>query len=121
MDGLGLLAPAAPEGVDLETMHLKDAPDYITAIAGGLAHGLTPPKALHGAWGKWMCDHADAIQDFGLANFYDGKDAGRAMVNYTRLTQYLALMVAEQGRVLAEVTEQNKELQAQLLQLTENT
>ena len=79
-------------------MPLADAPDYITAIMAGLAHGLTPPKALHGAWGKWMADNAESIQEFGLANFYNGPEESRAMVNYTRLTQYLAIMVAEQGR-----------------------
>ena len=91
-------------------MHLADAPDYFTAIMAGLAHGLTPPKALHGAWGKWLTDNAESIQEFGLANFYDGFEANCAMVNTTRVMQYLAIMVAEQGRELAEIRAELKTL-----------
>ena len=102
MDGQRILALALATDPDilaeLEEMHLADAPDYMTAILAGLAHGLTPQKALHAAWGKWMSDNAESIQEFGLANFYDGLDASCAMVNYTGVTQYLAIMVAEMGR-----------------------
>ena len=91
---------------DLREMHLADAPDYLTAVAAGIAHDLTPSAALKAAFGKWATDHADAIQEFGLANFYDGKDVARAMVNYSRLTQYLAIMVAEQSRRIAELEAQ---------------
>lgn len=95
----------------LTEMSLADAPDYLTAVAAGIAHDLTPSAALKAAFGKWATDHADAVQEFGLANFYDGKDVARAMVNYTRLTQYLAVMVSEQGRQIEELREQNVELQ----------
>jgi len=94
-------------------MHLADAPDYITAIMAGLAHGLTPPKALHGAWGKWMTDNAEVIQEFGLANFYDGFEASCAMVNYTRLAQYLTIMVTEQGRQNEELRQELEEIKSE--------
>jgi len=115
MDGqriLALVSKSDAEIAELSEMHLADAPDYITAIAAGLAHGLTPPKALHAAWGKWMTDHADAIQAFGLANFYDGPDASRAMTNSTNVTRYLAIMVAEQGAQIAALREELEQLKA---------
>ena len=110
MDGQRILdralAPRPDALSELEDMHLADAPDYITAILAGIAHGLTPQKALHGAWGKWMSDNAEAIQKFGLATFYDGFEGNRAMVNYTGITQYLAIMVAEQGRQIESLREE---------------
>ena len=90
-----------PADVALDTMHLADAPDYFTAVAAGEAHGLAPTHALKAAFGKWMTDHADAVQRYGLANFYDGPDASRAFANYTRLVQFLTIVVAEQGREIA--------------------
>ena len=118
MDGQRILALARktePDALaELEEMHLADAPDYITAIMAGLAHGLTPPKALHGAWGKWMADNAASIQEFGLANFYDGPEASCAMVNYTSLTRYLAIMVAEQGRHNAELEDRLRVLESKV-------
>ena len=98
--------------LDLSEMSLADAPDYTTAVAAGLAHGLAPTEALKSAYGKWLTDHADAVQEFGLANFYDGKDSNHAFVNETRLAQYLAIMVAEQGRQIAELREELEQLKA---------
>lgn len=86
-------------------MTLADAPDLPTAIAAGIAHGLTESQALKSAFGKWMGEHADAVERFGLANFYDGTDASRAMVNYSRLVQFLCVAVAEQQRQIAEMRE----------------
>ena len=123
MDGQRILAQALATKPDvfseLKEMHLADAPDYVTAIVAGLAHGLTPREALHGAWGKWMADNAESIQEFGLANFYDGFEADRAMVNYTGVTQYLAIMVAEQGRENAEMKERLEMLESKMVKLLE--
>lgn len=95
------LLPAPPSTPDtLASLSLADAPDYFTAVAAGEAHGLAPTHALKASFGKWLAEHADAVQHYGLANFYDGKDAHRAFVNYTRLLQFLCLVVAEQGREL---------------------
>lgn len=90
----------------LAAMSLADAPDLPTAIAAGIAHGLTPSDALKSAFGKWMTEHAEGVQAFGLANLYDGPDANRAMVNQTRLLQYLAVMVDQQRREIASLQQQ---------------
>lgn len=121
MDGQRILALKAPtpEALSkLESMHLADAPDYTTAIMAGLAHGLTPRDALHGAWGKWMTDHAESIQKFELANFYDGPESSKAMVNYSRFVHYLVVMVAEQDRHLLTLREELDDIKATLKQLT---
>lgn len=93
----------APDRAALQAMTLADAPDLPTAIAAGLAHGLTEPEALKSAFGKWMSEHAADVQRFGLANFYDGTDAPRMMVNYSRLAQFLCVVVAEQQRQIADL------------------
>ena len=49
------LIPTSSE-TDLSEMHLADAPDYMTAIAAGIAHGLAPKKALQSAYGKFLTD-----------------------------------------------------------------
>lgn len=85
-------------------MSLADAPDLPTAIAAGLAHGLTPKAALKSAFGKWMSEHAEDVQRFGLANFYDGPDASRAFVNETAMLHFLCIVVAEQQRQIAALT-----------------
>lgn len=100
------LVPVAEPSARLAASALADAPDLPTAIAAGLAHGLTPSDALKSAFGKWLRDHADAVQDFGLANFYDGKDASRAMVNQTRVIQFLCVALAEQGRQIRALQRQ---------------
>jgi hypothetical protein len=99
------LVPVA-ERAGLDRLALADAPDLPTAIAAGLAHGLTEPEALKSAFGKWMSEHAADVQRFGLANFYDGADSSRAMVNYSRLAQFLCVVVAEQQRQIAALTRQ---------------
>jgi hypothetical protein len=85
----------------LATMTLADAPDYLTAIAAGEAHGLTPPDALKSAFGKWLSENAGAVERFGLANFYEGTEESKAFANYSALVRLLTLMVAEQGREIA--------------------
>ena len=97
------IIPSPNAAVALDALHLADAPDYFTAIAAGEAHGLVPTQALKAAFGKWLTDHADAVQRYELANFYDGQDASRAFVNYSRLAQFLVIVVAEQGREIAEL------------------
>ena len=91
-------------GTDLATMTLDECPDLGTAIAAGLAHGLPAPKALNSAWAKWMRENSEAIQEFGIANFYDGLDADCAMVNSKQLSKYLLVMVTEQIRQIAALT-----------------
>jgi hypothetical protein len=98
------LVPVA-QHTGLDRLSLADAPDLPTAIAAGLAHGLTESEALKSAFGKWMSEHAADVQRFGLANFYDGPDASRAMVNYSRLAQFLCVVVAEQQRQIAVLTQ----------------
>lgn len=95
-----------PSPVALEQMSLADAPDLPTAVAAGIAHGLAPREALKSAFGKWMTEHADAVQAFGLANFYDGTDAHRAMTNQTALLQYLIVMVDTQQRQIEGLKQQ---------------
>jgi hypothetical protein len=90
--------------LDVSALSLADAPDLPTAIAAGIAHGLTEPEALKSAFGKWMSEHAEDVQRFGLANFYDGTDAARMMVNYSRLAQFLCVVVAEQQRQIQQLT-----------------
>lgn len=95
-----LLAPVAP---DVGAISLADAPDQPTAIAAGMAHGLTAREALTAAFGKWMSENVEAVELFGLANFYAGAEASQAMVNYSLLTQFLCVTVMEQHRQIAEL------------------
>lgn len=92
-----------PAAGSLGEMSLANAPDLLTAIAAGEAHGLAPSEALKSAFGKWMSEHADAVQRYGLANFYDGKDANRAFVNETRLLQFAVIMLDQQAREIREL------------------
>lgn len=93
---------------ELATMPLADAPDYFTAVAAGEAHGLQPTQALKSAFGKWLADNAEAVQRYGLANFYDGFDANKAFVNESRLLHFLTIVVAEQGREIRQLREQRQ-------------
>lgn len=84
----------------LEQMSLADAPDYRTAIAAGLAHGLTPFEAVKSAFGKWLTTNAADVQRFKLANFYARQRRQRrqgAFVNYTHLLRFLTIVVADQA------------------------
>lgn len=93
-----------PTGTDLATMSLDECPDLETAMAAAFARGLPAPKALNAAWAKWMRSNAAAIQEFGLANFYDGLDADCAMVNTKALTKYLLIRTVIQGEQIASLT-----------------
>lgn len=101
---------ASPEGravlpqTDLASMSLADCPDLGTAVAAGIAHGLTPKEAVKSAFMKWMQENSVGVQGYGLANFYDGPESPRAMVNYSALTQFLAITVAEQQRAIESLT-----------------
>ena len=96
------LAPAQ-DAAGLKHTSLADAPDYLTAVAAGITHGLGPSEALKSAFGKWLTEHAEAVQRFGIANWYDGPDASRAFVNQTRLVQYLCVRLADQERDIADL------------------
>ena len=87
---------------DLATMHLEDAPDYMTAIAAGIAHGLPAKKALQSAYGKFLTDHKEAVEGLGLANVYGETSA---MVDQSRSIQFLTLLVVEQAATIAALTE----------------
>lgn len=89
---------------DLAEMSLADAPSYSVAVAAGLAHGLAPEDALDAAFGKYMTEHADAVQAFGLANFYDGKNADHAFANYSRMLRFLLITVADLKSQVATLT-----------------
>lgn len=94
------LLPTLSRAPSLAAMSLADAPDFATALAAGEAHGLAPKDALTSAFGKWMTENAEAVERYGLANFYDGVDQSRAMVDYSRLTRLLAIALADTtGRV----------------------
>ena len=96
------LLPAVSPRDDLATISLKDCPDPWTAIQAGLAHGLTPKQAITSAFGQFfLSEHADVLQAFEIANFYDGTDQPRAMLNTSALLRLLTLMVFEQ-EMLAE-------------------
>lgn len=115
------LAPARPRNIDLATMSLAECPDHMTAIQAGIMHGLAAPEALKSSFGKWLSENADAVQQFGLANFYDGPHADRAFVNYTRLTQLLAVMVADQSRQIAALQSEAARVRALLPYLPPST
>lgn len=85
----------------LRTMTLADAPDLLTAIAAGEAHGLTPPAALKSAFGKWLTENRVEIERYRIATM--GKS--RAMVNQTALLRLLTIILVEQGRELATLRE----------------
>lgn len=102
----------SPERTDLAFLSLKDCPDYLTAVAAGEAHGLAPRDALKAAFMKWQNDNAESLQRYKLANFYDGPDQPRAMVDYTGYVQFLTIIVAEQGRAIAELQAAHKLLRA---------
>lgn len=108
------LTPAPTRAIDLAMMSLDDCPDLWTAVEAGIMHGLKPSEALKSAFGKWMRENASAIQMFGLANFYDGPHADRAMVNYTRVIQYLAITCAEQSRQIAQLQTEQARVRALL-------
>lgn len=105
-----------PERTDLVSLSLKDCPDLVTAVAAGEAHGLSPRDALKAAFMKWANDNAESVQRYGIANFYDGIDQPRAMMNYTGLIQFLTIIVAEQGRAIATQQQQIDTLQNERLQ-----
>lgn len=85
----------------LAELSLAAAPDLPTAIAAGIAHGLAPHQALDSAFGKWLSEHADEVERFKLAHFYDGADASRAMQDQSRLIRFLCVALAEQQRQIA--------------------
>jgi len=97
VDGLTLVPRA-----DLAQMSLADAPDYMTAIAAGIAHGLEPKHALRSAFGKWLTDNKEAVEGLGLANVYAENGA---MVDQSRSLQFALLLLAEQQRQIVELTE----------------
>ena len=102
MDHFLVNSLVATTGTDLTEMHLADAPDYMTAIAAGIAHGLPAKKALQSAYGKFLTDHKEAVEGLGLANVYS--DTG-AMVDQSRSIQFLTLLVVEQAATIAAITE----------------
>ena len=79
------------------------APEPIAAIAAARAHGLSAPEALKSSFGQWLTVHAEAVEAYGLAHFYAGKNAPRAFVNYTRLTQFLCVLLVDQSRRIARL------------------
>lgn len=101
-----LTRPAA----ELATMSLAEAPDYLTALAAAEAHGIAPPEALRSAFGKWLTDNHEVIQRYGLANFYDGPEAARAMVNQGAMVRFLAIALADMGKRVARIEDENREL-----------
>lgn len=115
------IAPVGPRNIDLATMSLAECPDHTTAIQAGIMHGLAPSDALKSSFGKWLSENHDAVQTFGLANFYDGPHAGRAFVNYSRLTQLLAVMVADQSRQIAALQSEAARVRALLPYLPPTT
>lgn len=90
---------------DLKSMSLADCPDYATAVAAGIAHGLAPKEALKSAHMQWAKDHADAVQAFGLGNFYDGPDANRLMMDLKAYIQFLCIRLADQEQQLADLNQ----------------
>lgn len=95
-------------------MRLADAPDYYTAVAAAIAHGFRPRDALKVSFLKWLKDHAEGVEGFKLANFYNGvEQEGRidAFADYTGLVQFLCIRVHEQQRELDAL---RAELQATL-------
>lgn len=100
------LLPTSPLG-DLASLSLADCPDPWTAIQAGLAHGLTPKQAITSAFGKFfLAEHAEALQAFEIANFYDGTDQPRAMLNTSALLRVLTLMVFEQSAQISALKSQ---------------
>lgn len=93
-----------PERPDLASLPLKDCHDLPTVIAAGLAHGLTPAKALDAAHWKWLTDHAEDVQRFGLANLYEDETGPRAMSNIVRQVRFLLVVVEEQQRQIAALS-----------------
>lgn len=98
------LAPVGADLAPLASMSLADAPDHRTAIAAGMAHGLTAPEALKSSFGKWLRENAADVEAFGLGSFYDGTDQSRAFVNNTRLLHFLVIVVADQARAIDRLT-----------------
>lgn len=107
---LGMTASLLPAPIardDLATLALADCPDPWTAIQAGLAHGLTPKQAITSAFGKFvLAEHAETLQAFEIANFYDGTDQPRAMLNTSALLRLLTLMVFEQAGQIAALKAQ---------------
>lgn len=97
------LLPVPVSATPLGELSLAAAPDLLTAVAAGEAHGLAPSEALKAAFGKWLTEHAESVERYGLASFYEGHDASRAFVNQTRLLQFVTVMLAEQGREIASM------------------
>jgi hypothetical protein len=116
-----LLPPVAPRA-DLATLSLKDCPDPWTAIQAGLAHGLTPKQAITSAFGEFfLSQHAETLQAFEIANFYDGTDQPRAMLNTSALVRLLTLMVFEQSRQIAALHQEAARMRALLPYLPPST
>lgn len=82
-------------------MSLAECPDYATAVAAGIAHGLTPEQALASSYMKLATDHAEAWQAFGLGNFYDGPEAFKQFMDLKRHIQYLCIRNADLERQVA--------------------
>lgn len=114
-------AVAPFRNIDLATMSLDECPDLWTAVEAGLMHGLTPEAALDAAFGKWATENAPALQKFGISNFYDGRYAARAFVNYSLLTRFLAITCAEQDKAIKALSAQVKRLTAVLPYLPPTT
>lgn len=109
-----MLPTKAPPAPDLATLSLAEAPDFHTAMLAGEAHGLEPSEALKSAFGKWLRENHEAIQKYGVGNFYDGPEADRAMVNHTRLLQFVTITLADMGQKVARLESENAELRERL-------
>lgn len=86
--------------IDLAMMSLREAPDLWTAIEAGIMHGLPPREALRAAFHKWLGDNQEAVQTFGLANFYRPGDTSKAFINHKAFAEYAVICIAEQERAI---------------------
>lgn len=112
MDDVLMLALTKRPLLDIS---LADAPDFASALAAAEARGITPKNALKSAFGKWLSENAETVQRYGLANFYAGTDATRAMVDYSRLAMVLAIALSDASARVATLEERIATLESRLL------